>query len=154
MYRSVNLALILIALSGPAAAKPTGGGGSAPNPEIAYVSNSGKTSKLIVANEDGTNASTLYSASFPLRFDLAPRGQHQIAVSVGSTTDPAIFLLTYDVTGTGAFATTSTKRIASARRGSDVDFSPDGTELAFACCSNGQTEKLVVYDLTSGTTTP
>jgi hypothetical protein len=158
MYRFASFALLCVAAATAAvASKPSGGGsghGSAPNPEIAYVSGSTKTSTLVVANEDGTNASTLYSSSAPLKFDLAPRGQHQIAVSISSTTDPSIVLLSYDVTGTGAFATTATRRIASARRGTVVDFSPDGTKLAFACCSNGQTETLVVYDLTTNTTTP
>ena len=156
MYRSASFALLWLALATAAPSKPpTGGGGQgSPNPEIAYVSLSGNTNKLIVANENGTNASTLYSSSAALRFDLAPRGQHQIVVSIASTTDPSIVLLTYDVTGTGAFATTATKRIAAARRGTFVDFSPDGTKLAFACCSNGQTETLVVYDLTTNTTTP
>jgi hypothetical protein len=159
MHRSASLALLCIAVATAAASKPGGGGGgtshgSAPNPEIAYISSGGNTSKLVVSNEDGTNANTLYSSSDFLRFDLAPRAQHQIAVSIASTTDPSIVLLSYDVTGTGAFATTATRRIASVRRGTFVDFSPDGTKLAFACCSNGQTETLVVYDLTTNTTTP
>jgi hypothetical protein len=158
MDRTASFALLFVAVATAAASKPSGGGGtshgSTPNPEIAYQSSSGNTFKLIVANEDGTNANTLYSSSAPLRFDLAPRAQHQIAISISSTTDPAIVLLSYDVTGTGAFAATGTTRIASARRGTFVDFSPDGTKLAFACCSNGQTETLVVYDLTTNTTTP
>lgn len=157
MRYSAAAAFLCIAIAASAMAKPPSSGGSSgtattPNPQVAYSVASGKSYKLVVANEDGTNASTLYTSSSPIRFDLAPRGQHQIAISVASTTDPAIVLLSYGVTGTGSFAATGSTRIASARRGTNVDFSPDGTKIAFACCSNGQTEQLVVYDLATNST--
>jgi hypothetical protein len=136
------------------AGKPSSGGSPPPNPEVAYEVRSGNSNKLMVSNADGTNASTLYSSASPIRFDLAPRSQRQIAISNNSTTDPAILLLSYTQTGSGTFAASGAPiRLATARRNTNVDFSPDGTKLAFACNSNNiDSEQLCVYDLASGTT--
>jgi WD40 repeat protein len=154
--RQVTLSAAVAAmLCGSAyAGKPSGGGGSPPpNPQIAYEVLSGKSNKLVVSDENGTNASTLYTSTPSFRFDLAPRSQRQIAI-VDSSTSAALRLLTYAQTGTGAFAATSTVVLDTGtfapRRGSNVDFSPDGTKLAYACNSDGiNTEHLCVYDLTT-----
>jgi hypothetical protein len=153
MRYSAAAALVWLALSSPAVGgKPGGGGGGTlPNPEIAYEALSGKSDKLIVSDENGTNASTLYTSSQAFRFDLAPRSQRQIAIIDNSTTTP-LRLLTYAQTGTGAFAATGVVVLATAanapRRGSNVDFSPDGSKLAYACNPNGiDAEQLCVFDL-------
>jgi WD40 repeat protein len=152
--RPITLSAVFLGLlcSAAIAGKPSSGGGGGsppPNPDIAYESLSGNSDKLIVGASNGTNASTLYSGPSAFRFDLAPRSQHQIAL-VDSTTSATVRLLTYSQTGTGAFATTSNVSLTPARRGSNVDFSPDGTKLAYACNSNGiDSEQLCVYDLTT-----
>jgi Prolyl oligopeptidase, N-terminal beta-propeller domain len=153
--RHVGLFVGLAALlsSSALAGKPSHGGSPPPNPQIAYESLSGSSYKLIVSDENGTNASTLYSSASPIRFDLAPRSQHQIAI-VDSSTSAALRLLTYGQTGSGSFAATSTVVLDTGayapRRGSSLDFSPDGTKLAYACNSNGiDTEHLCVYDLST-----
>lgn len=153
--RSIRVAAFLLSLVPPlAAAKPPGSGPSPPpNPEIAYRILSGKTVKLMVANEDGSNASSLYSSPTSFRFDLAPRGQQQIAVSTGTGAASQISLLTYDVTGSGTFATSSLVGLTPSRQGSTVDFSPDGTRIAYTCCFDGVNETLAVYDLGSGQVT-
>jgi len=153
MRRVALCVVIAVSLCPPAiAGKPSGGGGStAPNPQIAYEVLSGKSNKLVVSDENGTNASTLFSSALAFHFDLAPRSQHQIAIVDSSS---ALRLLTYGVTGTGAFATTANVVLDTGayapRRNSNVDFSPDGTKLAYACNSNGvDSEHLCVYDLTA-----
>lgn len=129
--------------------KPGGSGGSGTaDPQIAYaVRAAGTSGKLILANANNSNQSTIYSGPHGFRFDLAPRGKKMVAVSVDSSTDPHILLITYDVNGSGAYVPTSTRRIASSRWMTNVDFSPDGSKLAFACCQTADSEQLVVYDL-------
>ena len=158
MRRIALSALVTFALCAPAVAgKPSHGGGDTPppNPQIAYEALSGKSNKLIVSDENGTNASTLYSSTPTFRFDLAPRSQRQIAIMDSAVGTP-LRLLTYDVTGSGTFAATSVVALDTGayvpRRGSNVDFSPDGTKIAYACNTNNiDTEHLCVYDLTTQT---
>jgi len=152
MRQAILSAAFVILLCGTAiAGKPSGGGGGSPppNPDIAYEQLSGNSNKLIVSASNGTNASTLYTGASAFRFDLGPRSQRQIAL-VDSTVGATVRLLTYSQTGTGAFATTSNVSLTAARRGSNVDFSPDGTKLAYACNPNGiDSEQLCVYDLST-----
>jgi len=61
-------------------------------------------------------------------------------------------LLTFSISS-GVYTQSSLQSLAPARSGSNVDFSPNGTKIAYVCCSNGTTEKLVVYDLTDGSIT-
>lgn len=126
---------------------------SPPNPEIAYRFFGGNSNKLIVANENGTNASSLYSSTTAFRFDLAPRAQRQIAIIDGPANATVLKLLTYAVNGSGVFVTTNVEVLGPARSGSYVDFSPDGTKIAYACCSDGENEQLVVHDLTNNSKT-
>lgn len=107
----------------------------------------------MVANENGTNASSLYTSSTPFRFDLAPRAQHQIAIVDGPSNSTVLKLLTYTMNTSGVFVTSRIDTLGPARSGSYSDFSPDGTKIAYACCSNGETEQLVVHDLTTDTKT-
>lgn len=135
------------------AAKPPGTS-VPPNPQIAYRLLSGKSVKLMVANEDGTNATALYTSPQSFRFDLAPRGQRQIVLSHGTGASSKISLLTYAVAGSGTFQTTSIVDLAASRQGETVDFSPDGTKIIYKCCFDGTNETLAVYDLADGSITP
>jgi len=72
-----------------------------------------------VSNEDGTNLTTLYKSPAPIRIDLAPRGQHQIAI----TDDKTLKLLTFDVNGSGAFVTTRGTHSIRTLRGSTTSTS-------------------------------
>jgi hypothetical protein len=124
-----------------------------PNPQIAYLALSGQSSKLYVANEDGSNLATLYSSATAFRFDLAPRSQHQIAI-IDSSTSSTLKLLTYAPTTSGSFVATGVQTLAPARRGGFPDFSPDGTKIAYPCNPNNvDSEQLCVYDLTTSTST-
>ena len=156
MRKLVTVALGLSVALTLVAAKPGGGGGSSPtppNPQIAYRLLSGKSVKLIVANEDNTNQATLYTSPRAFRFDLAPRAQRQIALSTGTGAASKLSLLTYTQTGSGTFATTSIVDLAAAREGTRSEFSPDGRKIAFACCFDGSSETLAVYDLDTNTIT-
>ena len=146
-------AFAVIAASAATAGKPPTPSPSA-NTQLAYEVLSGKSNKLILSNEDGTNASTIYTAQRPFRFDLSPRGVNKIAVSQDSADDPAIWLVSLTTSGSGLpIASGSPVRLRDARDSTHVDFSPDGSKLLFACCSNGTTEKLVVYELATGAST-
>ena len=157
MRRLLTAALGLSMLITLAAAKPGGGGGGSttpPDPQIAYRLLSGKSVKLVVANENNSNQATLYTSPRSFFFDLAPRGQQQIALSTGSGAASKLSLLSYNVTGSGTFATSGIEDLASAREGTRIDFSPDGRKIAYACCFDGTNETLAVYDLDDGSITP
>jgi hypothetical protein len=154
MLRSVSAILATLLLSSASfAAKPPSSPPSSANPQIAYRMLSGKAVKLIVADENNTNASTLYTGAGSFTFDLGPRAQRQIAIADGTANNVDLKLLTYTTTGSGTFAPSSVVTLTSARRGTAIDFSPDGTRIAYACCSDGNTEKLAVYNLTDGSIT-
>jgi hypothetical protein len=154
MLRSVSAILATLLLSSASfAAKPPSSPPPSANPQIAYRMLSGKAVKLIVADENNTNASTLYTGAGSFTFDLGPRAQRQIAIADGTANNVDLKLLTYTTTGSGTFAPSSVVTLTSARRGTAIDFSPDGTRIAYACCSDGNTEKLAVYNLTDGSIT-
>lgn len=149
-----GLVATLLLSTAAVAGKPARGGNSPPpNPEIAYRTLSGKSVKLMVANEDGTNATALYSSQTSFVFDLAPRAQRQIAISTGTGAESKLSLLSYTTTGSGTFATTGIVELTPARQGTRIDFSPDGTRIAYACCYDGSSETLAVYDLTDNSVT-
>ena len=139
--KPISIVLILALASSPGlAGKPPSG---PVDPKVAYVILTGPGFELRVTNEDGTGSATLHKSPAPLRFDLAPRAQRQIAIS--DSVD--LKLLTYQVTSSGAFAVQSIVTLYSdVGRLYYVDFSPDGTKIAFAA-RNG--EDLMVYDLNS-----
>jgi hypothetical protein len=131
------------------AAKPPPAGPS--NPQVAYVVLSGKTVKLMVADESGANAAALYSSPTSFRFDLAPRAQQQVAIN---GRDGTLRLLSYTTSGTGALtAVGSPVALAPATSGTTLDFSPDGRRIAYSCCDGGAPQKLMVYDLDTQTAT-
>ena len=126
---------------------------STPNPAIAYRMLSGTSVKLMVADESGANATSLYTSSTSFHFDLAPRGRRQISIVDGTGSSAVLKLLTYTTNGSGVFVPASLQTLGPARSGSASDFSPDGTKIAYTCCANGTTEQLVVHDLITGTKT-
>jgi hypothetical protein len=118
------------------------------NPQVAYIILTGNGTELRVTNEDGTNSATLYKTSAAINIDTAPRSQHQIAITEGGT----LKLLTYGVSGSGAFQTTGIQTLydagsAGIERVDWLDFSPDGSKIAFAA---GGGRKLMVYDFATG----
>ena len=121
-------------------------------PDLGLRLPNGKGTKLVLANENGSNQMTIYTTSTSFRFDLAPRGQRQVAIVDGSSNSSVLKLVTYSISS-GVYAQSSLLTLAPARSGSNVDFSPDGTKIAYVCCSNGTNEKLVVYDLTNNSIT-
>ena len=117
------------------------------NPQVAYTVLAGNGTELRVTNEDGTNSATLYKSSTAINIDTAPRAQHQIAITEGG----ALKLLTYGVSGSGAFQTTNVQTLYDAGAGGTnridwLDFSPDGSKIAF---SAGGGTRLMVYDITT-----
>lgn len=109
-------------------------------PELAYTLLTGST-ELHLTDATGTKSATLYSVRQNIDIDLAPRSQKQIAI----TENNALKLLTYAADSGGVRTTNiATLYSAGAERITDVDFSPDGSKIAF---SQGFT-KLMVLDLT------
>lgn len=156
MRRSSSVILATLLLSSVSfAAKPPPPPPPAPStPQIGYRLPDGKGTKLVVSSENGANQMTLYKSSASFRFDLAPRGQKQVAIVDGFSTSPTLRLLTYDINSSGIYVQSSLQTLTSARGSGNVDFSPDGTKIAYICCSDGTNETLAVYDLTDGSITP
>ena len=163
MRKILAAALVLMLASTGLPAKPPsgggggggGGGGSSPPPnaEVGYRSASGKSVKLMVANADGTNATALYSSSASFSFDLGPPSKQALAI-VDHATNSRLRLLTYETSGSGYLQQVSVDDLTAADRSSPIDFSPDGTKIAYMCCSNGiDSFELRVYDLTSRSST-
>lgn len=152
--RTVVIALLLTSASPAVAGK--GGGAVQANPQVAYRVLSGKSVKLLSADETGSNASAIYSSPTSFRFDLGPRDSGRVAVADGpaSTDNGSLFLVNVSKSASGTLIGSTPIRLTDARRGSNVDFSPDGNKIAYKCCWNGTTETLAVYDIQSGTVTP
>jgi hypothetical protein len=125
----------------------------ASGPDLGLRLPNGNGTKLVFANENGSSQMTIYTTSTSFRFDLAPRGQKQVAIVDAASNSSVLKLLTYTINGSGVYMQSNLQTLAPSRSGSNVDFSPDGTRIAYVCCSNGSTEKLVVYDLTDGSIT-
>src|SRR4051812_3721192 len=77
------------------AAKPPAAGA---DPQVAYVTFAGTKLQLKVADVTGANTVVLYTSPTAFRFDLAPRGQKQVAIS---GRDGMLRLLTYTTNGSG-----------------------------------------------------
>jgi hypothetical protein len=145
MYRfGLCFAALLLATSAPAGAgKP---GSATFEPEVAYTILTGST-ELRITDITGSKSATLYSVRQNINFDLAPRAQHQIVFSEGN----ALKLLTYSVDSSGVSTLNiATIYSAGAERIDAVDFSPDGSRVAFVQGS----KKLMVLDLTQPTIPP
>jgi WD40 repeat protein len=137
IHRLYFAAALLLTTTPLAAGKP---GSTTFDPEIAYTILTGST-ELRVTDATGSKSATLYSVRENINIDVAPRSQHQVAISEINT----LKLLTYASDSTGV-RTTSIDSIYSggSERVDRVDFSPDGSKVAFA---QGAT-KLMVLDLT------
>lgn len=149
---SIVIGALLVSSASFAAKPPPPPPPPTSGPDLGLRLPNGKGTKLVFANENGSNQMTIYTTSTSFNFDLAPRGQRQVAIVDGSSSASVLKLLTYDI-NSGVYAQSGLQTLAPARRGSNVDFSPDGTKIAYVCCSNGTTEKLVVYDLTDSSIT-
>jgi hypothetical protein len=144
---SAVIGALLLSSASFAAKPPT----SNANPQVAYVALSGKSVKLMVADENGSNASALYTSAAPFRFDLAPRAQHQVAINAR---DGQLKLLNYTASSNGTLtAVGSPVALANATSGTTLDFSPNGRRIAYSCCDGGGPQKLMVYDLDTQTAT-
>jgi Tol biopolymer transport system component len=118
---------------------------AASNPQVAYLSGSGNSVKLMVADESGSGAHVLYSSSTGFRFDLAPRAQRQVAINGNDNT---LRLLSYTVSSNGTLTASGPPvALTSTSGGTSIDFSPDGRRIAYMCCAGGGPKQLMVYDL-------
>lgn len=145
MRHVVSIALATLLLTTAAEAKPPTQSNAAPT--VAYVSGAGNSVRLMVADENGSNATALYSSPTPFRFDLAPRGQHQAAIN---GRDGKLRLLSYTESSTGSLTANGPPvALTAATSGTNIDFSPDGRRIAYACCDGGGPQMLMVYDLDS-----
>lgn len=148
--RNVTWALVgsLLLSSASFAAKPPS---SSSNPQVAYVTFAGTKVQLKVADVTGANTQSLYTSDAPFRFDLAPRGQKQVALN---GRDGMLRLLTYTTNSTGQLtAAGPAMDLTPSVGGQNVAFSRDGGRIAYACCQNGDTQALMVYDLGTGIAT-
>jgi hypothetical protein len=156
MLRSAfMLALTSFAAVPAAAGKPPS---SPPNQQVAYRLLNSNQSSLVFANEDGSATSTVYSGPAPFRFDLGPRvnGVRQVAIvqNLSSGRTARVLLVTTSLNSSGLLVGSVPQLLAEdARASSSISFSPDGRKLAYACCSDGQQESLVVRDLDTGQVT-
>ena len=142
-YRFAIAAALLASTAPATAGKP---GTTTFEPELAYTLLTG-SNEVHLTDATGTKSVTVYSVRQNIRIDLAPRTQHQIVISELNT----LKLLTYSVDSTGV-KTVSVVPIynAGAEQISFVDFSPDGTKIAF---SQGFA-KLMVLDLANPSAPP
>ena len=144
LYRSACAAALLVTSAMAIAGKP---GSITFEPELAYTILTGST-ELRVTDATGVKSATLYSIRQNVDIDLSPRAQRQIAMGELNT----LKLLTYSVDSTGVKTTAVVTLYTGAARIDDVDFSPDGSKIAF---TEGFT-RLMVFDLSqpAGPTNP
>lgn len=145
MRKQLGFAAALLLATNPATAgKP---GSTTFEPELAYTLLTGST-ELHLTDATGAKSTTVYSVRQNLDIDLAPRLQHQIAIGELNT----LKLLTYSVDSSGVKTTSIVPLYTAATRIDDVDFSPDGSKIAFV----ENFTRLMVYDLSqpAGPTNP
>jgi WD40 repeat protein len=120
-------ALTLIALSTSAIAQKKPGPPPAANPELAYVDTRSKYPEVKLANADLTGAFGVFRSTAQYQmpsYDLAPRGQNQVAVTSGGAAN----LVSWD--NNGSVVTIATQPLTAPGRAGRVSFSPDGTRIA------------------------
>jgi hypothetical protein len=144
---SITLATLLLSSAAFAAKPPPPPPQSPPDIQVAYRLPDGKGTKLVLSNENGANQMTLYKASTTFRFDIAPRAQQQIAIVDNSMR--TLRLLNYSVNTSGVYTAGSIANLGPAGSSGSVDFSPDGTKIAYACCGTDN-DQLIVHDLVTG----
>lgn len=144
---SLASAICLSSASPAFAGKPPAGNADI---QVAFRLSDGKGTKLVVSTESGASQMTLFKSSGSFRFDLAPRGQQQIAIVDGSPR--TLKLLNYSINTSGVYVPGTIVSLGSAGSSGAVDFSPDGTKIAYACCGN-DSNQLIVHDIATGTKT-
>jgi len=143
--RHVVLVLLGLLSTASFAAKPPPTPPPTPSSQVAYRTLSGKSVKLVVADQSGANASTLYTSPTSFNFDLAPRWQQQVAINAR---DGMLRLLSYSVGSSGALtADGPAVPLVQATSGTNLAFSGDGRRIAYSCCDGGGQQKVMVYDL-------
>lgn len=144
MYRFACAAALIATSAAAVGGKP---GSTTFEPELAYTILTGST-ELRVTDATGAKSATLYSVRQNIDIDLSPRTQRQIAIGELNT----LKLLTYRVDSTGVKTTSVVPLYTGSARIDDVDFSPDGSKIAFAEGFG----KLMVFDIfqPAGATNP
>ena len=144
LHYSVCATALLLTTAAALAGKP---GSTTFEPEMAYTILTGST-ELRVTDATGAKSATLYSVRQNIDIDLSPRLQRQIAIGELNT----LKLLTYSVDSTGVKTTSVVPLYTGSARIDDVDFSPDGSKIAFAEGFG----KLMVFDISqpAGPTNP
>ena len=147
MVRRALFSTALLFASASFAAKPPPPPPPPPStPEVAYRLPDGKGTKLVVSAENGSNQMTLYRLSGgSFNFDLAPRARQQIAIVDGPT--GVLKLLNYNINTSGVYVPGTTEILEPSGANGPVDFSPDGTKIAYSCCGNSSPRQLIVQDL-------
>lgn len=117
------------------------------DPEVAYRLPDGNKGgwKLVVSTENGANQQTLFRSSNGFMFDMAPRTQKQIAIVDGGIGSTSLKLLSYSVSS-GIYTPDSITTLATVGNLGPVDFSPDGTKIAYVV-RGSSSNQLMVYDL-------
>lgn len=118
--------------------------------EIFFRVPDGKGTKLVAAARDGSNVSTVYrdTGSLYFSYDVGSADSRQIAIG---TRTGEIKVLTLGVNASGQFFQESVRTVLTgAAGGSDVDFSPDQSSIAYR--GSGSTGNLMVLDLNTGQT--
>jgi hypothetical protein len=129
MYRALIMATLFLSASVSFAGKPAPAQPPPPPatnyvPAIAYSSHSGKTSTLFLANQDGSNAISVYSSSKNItEIDLAPGGG-KIAFSESG----ALKVLSYTASPSAVVVTGIVQLDVNA---ASPDFSLDGSKIVY-----------------------
>jgi Tol biopolymer transport system component len=119
-----------------------------PSINVAYRLPDGKGTKLVVSTESGASQMTLYRLSGgSFTFDLAPRGQQQIAIVDGPT--GVLKLLSYDLNTSGVYVPGTIEILEPSGVTGPVDFNPDGSKVAYSCCGNSGTRQIIVQDVST-----
>jgi hypothetical protein len=111
---------------------------AATNKVVFTCETSDSTPNICAVNADGTNETTLYDGSMPLKYPTWSSDGTKIIVSTGSTSYGI-----YDVS-TNSFASTSTNSLIP----QNPRFSPDGTKVVF---SDASSQDIVVTNTGSST---
>ena len=148
---SAVIGSLLVSTASFAAKPPPPPPPTPPDIQVAYRLPDGKGTKLVVSTESGANQMTLFRSSGSFAFDLAPRGQMKVAILDGQPL--RLKVLNYSVNTSGVYVPGTITTLGPAGPSSAVDFSPDGTKIAYTCCAGSDPQQLLVRDILAGTDT-